>query len=82
MRKEEAKLTGVPETMLIPIRARYLESKKANGILSDPKSIEILDRIECDFSGKKERNENCPYSVSIIKTHKTRHRKTAVPVSL
>lgn len=54
MKKEQIKLTGVPETMLIPIRARYLESKRENPILSDPKSIEILDRIECDFSGKKE----------------------------
>ena len=54
MKKEEVKLAGVPETMLIPIRARYLESKRENGIVSDPKSVEILDRIECDFSGKSE----------------------------
>ena len=54
MKREKAKLTGVPETMLIPLRARYVESKRENGIISDPKSIEILDRIEYDFSGKKE----------------------------
>jgi len=65
MRKEEAKLTGVPETMLIPLRARYLESKKENGILSDPQTIEILDRIECDFSGKKEVSIGSQVGVSI-----------------
>ena len=65
MKKERVKLAGVPETMLIPIRARYLESKKANGILSDPKSIEILDRIECDFSGKKEVSVGSQIGVSI-----------------
>lgn len=54
MEKEKAKLKGIPETMLIPLRARYLESKKENGIIYDPKTIEILDNIECDFSGKKE----------------------------
>jgi O-methyltransferase involved in polyketide biosynthesis len=65
MRKEKAKLTGVPETMLIPIRARYLESKKANGIISDPKSIEILDQIAYNFSGKKEVSKGTQIGVSI-----------------
>jgi methyltransferase (TIGR00027 family) len=65
MRKEETKLTGVPETMLIPLRARYLESKKANGIISDPKSIEILDQIAYDFSGKKEVSNGSQIGVSI-----------------
>jgi O-methyltransferase involved in polyketide biosynthesis len=61
----QARLKGVPETMLIPIRARYLESKKEDGILSDPKTIEILDRIECDFSGKKEISLGTQLGVSI-----------------
>lgn len=65
MRKEETKISGVPETMLIPLRARYLESKKQNGILSDPKSIEILDRIAYDFSGKKEVSRGTQIGVSI-----------------
>ena len=65
MKKQGAKLTGVPETMLIPLRARYLESKKADGIISDPKSIEILDRIAYDFSGKKEVSKGSQIGVSI-----------------
>ena len=54
MEKIKSKLKGVPETMLISIRARYLETKKENGIINDPKSVEILDRIEHDVSGKNE----------------------------
>ncbi len=52
--KKRPNLKGVPETMLISIRARYLETKKTNGIINDPKSIEILDQIEQDLSGKRE----------------------------
>ncbi|MGD8779164.1 MAG: class I SAM-dependent methyltransferase [Ignavibacteria bacterium] len=47
------KLSNIPETMLIPLRARYLETKTENGIINDPKSVEILDGIDYDFSGKK-----------------------------
>ncbi len=52
--KIQSKLTDVPETMLISLRARYLETKEKNGIINDPKSVEILDQIEFDFSGDKE----------------------------
>ena len=54
MKKEKTKLTGVPETMLIPPTARYVNARRKNVIISDPKTIEILARIEYDFSGKKE----------------------------
>jgi O-methyltransferase involved in polyketide biosynthesis len=65
MSKEKTKLNGVPETMLIPLRARYLESKKENGIISDPKSIEILDQIAYDFSGKKEVSKGSQIGVAV-----------------
>ncbi len=52
--KIQHKLTNVPETMLISLRARYLETKEKNGIIHDPKSVAILDQIECDFFGKRE----------------------------
>lgn len=54
MGKIEAKLTNVPETMLIPLRARYNETYDKQSIINDPKSVEILNQIEYDFSGKKE----------------------------
>ena len=48
------KLKNVPETMLISLRARYLETKTDNGIINDLKSVEIMEKIDYDFSGKKE----------------------------
>jgi O-methyltransferase involved in polyketide biosynthesis len=65
MEKIKSKLKGVPATMLITIRARYLETKEKNGIINDPKSVEILDQIEYDFSGKKEVSKGTQKGTSI-----------------
>jgi O-methyltransferase involved in polyketide biosynthesis len=64
-KKIKSKLKGVPETMLISLRARYRETKKENGIIIDPKSVEILDQIEFDFSGKKEVSSGSQFGISI-----------------
>lgn len=48
-----SKLTGVPVTLLIPLRGRYLETKRRQGIISDPKSLEIVDAIEHDFAERE-----------------------------
>ncbi len=63
--KIKSTLKNVPQTMLIPLRARYLETRKADGIIHDPKSVEILDSIEYDFSGKKEVSRGTQMGVSI-----------------
>jgi O-methyltransferase involved in polyketide biosynthesis len=63
--KLQSRLKGVPQTMLIPLRARYLETKAPNGIIHDPLSVDILDRIDCDFSGKKEVSRGSQKGVSI-----------------
>ena len=44
------KIKGVSKTLLIPLRGRYLETKRDGGIVDDPKSIEIIDAIEHDFT--------------------------------
>lgn len=44
------KLKSVPKTLLIPLRGRYLETKRVGGIINDPKSVEIIDSIDHDFS--------------------------------
>ena len=44
------KIKGVPQTLLIPLRGRYLETKRKGGIISDPKAVEIIDAIEHDFA--------------------------------
>jgi len=43
------KLKGVPRTLLLPLRGRYLETRRENGIINDPKSIEIIDSLDHDF---------------------------------
>lgn len=46
----EEKLTGVPETMLIPLWARATETLRDNPIIQDPHAVEMTDRIDYDFS--------------------------------
>ena len=43
-----ASLKDVPETLLYPLKSRYIETKKKNGVISDPKSVEILDALDYD----------------------------------
>ncbi len=54
MNKIKSNLSNVPETLLIPLRARSNETKLTNGIISDPKSTEIIDEIESNVSEKGE----------------------------
>ena len=44
------KLNGLPGTLLYTLRARYLETKRDDGIINDPKSVEIMESIDHDFS--------------------------------
>ncbi len=43
-------LTGVPETMLIPLWAKATEIKYKDPIIMDNKAVEILSKIDYDFS--------------------------------
>jgi O-methyltransferase involved in polyketide biosynthesis len=44
------KLEGISETLLIPLWARAVEANQARPIIEDRKSIEMMERIEYDFS--------------------------------
>ena len=46
---EKPKLSGVPETMLQTVYARAKETK-TKGAIKDTKAVEIIDRIDYDFS--------------------------------
>lgn len=41
---------GVPETMLIPLWAKAYENRKPDGILKDEFALNILDKLDYDFS--------------------------------
>ncbi len=49
MKKEKNKLSGVPETMLIPLWCKAMETERPNGIIKDSKSLEIISQIDYDF---------------------------------
>jgi O-methyltransferase involved in polyketide biosynthesis len=41
-------LKNVPETLLYPLKSRYVETKKKKGVIRDPLSVEILDALDYD----------------------------------
>lgn len=44
------KLTGVPETMLIPLYGRAAETARADAIIRDPAAVEMMTHIDYDFT--------------------------------
>ncbi|WP_328495384.1 class I SAM-dependent methyltransferase [Streptomyces sp. NBC_00414] len=50
MDKRAPRLGEVQETLLIPLYARAVETRKAHGLLSDPQAVEMVDSLDYDFS--------------------------------
>ncbi len=48
--KVSIQLSGVPETMLIPMYARAIESKKENPAFFDQYAIEMTEKLDYDFT--------------------------------
>jgi len=46
-------LKDVAETLLYPLISRYVETRKENGIINDPKSVEIIEALDYDVAGTK-----------------------------
>ena len=46
-------LKNVAETLLYPLIARSVETKKENGVIKDPKSIEIIEALDYDVKNTK-----------------------------
>ena len=44
------KLTGVPETLLVALYLRAVETQRADGIIKDEKAVEMIQSIEYDFA--------------------------------
>ncbi len=42
-------LDGVSETLLIPLYGRALETARVDGVIDDPKSVEIIDKIKLEY---------------------------------
>ena len=57
------KLEGVPETLLIPLWAKAIEIKQKQPIIRDDKAIEIMGKIDYDFS---KFNDQWPTQISVV----------------
>ena len=42
--------TGVSETLLIPLYARFLETQRSDGIFKDEKAVEAVSKLNIDFN--------------------------------
>ncbi len=49
-KSDTEKLTGVPETLLVALYLRAVETQRADGIIRDEKAVEMIQSIEYDFS--------------------------------
>lgn len=45
-----SQLRGVPETMLIPLYARAVETARPNAIIRDPHAVAMMNQLDYDFS--------------------------------
>ncbi len=50
MPKQIVNLGSVQETLLIPLLCRALETARPNGLLKDPRAVEIVEQLDYDFS--------------------------------
>ncbi|WFD09404.1 class I SAM-dependent methyltransferase [Tepidibacter hydrothermalis] len=48
--KKKVELGKLQETMVLPLWGRFLESKKSDPLVYDPKAIEIINNMDYDFS--------------------------------
>lgn len=55
-------LNEVSRTLLIPLYFRAMESQRPNALLRDPKALELVGRLDYDFSGvQKLKNDQVSY---------------------
>ncbi len=50
----EQDLSGVPETLLIPLYSRAMESQRPDAIIKDEKAVELVTKMGLDFSRVKQ----------------------------
>ena len=58
MEKEKINLTGVNETLVVPLYARALESRKPNPLFYDATAVRVIESLDYDFAkhGKNKMN--------------------------
>lgn len=61
-------LTGVPETLLITVRIRAIETQRPDGIVKDPYAVDILSKLALSFTGKKSKIQSSSQVGTAIRT--------------
>lgn len=69
---EKITLSGVPETMLQTVYARAKETK-TRGAITDNKAVEIIDRLDYDFS-MADKDAAMHSGVSICHSHTPKNK--------
>jgi O-methyltransferase involved in polyketide biosynthesis len=44
-------LNAISQTLLISLYFRAMESQRPDALIRDPKAVELVGRLDCDFSG-------------------------------
>src|SRR4030042_7002555 len=57
-------LNAVSRTLLIPLYFRAIESQRPDALVRDPKAVELVDQLHCDFSGgQRMKNEQVNFLI-------------------
>jgi O-methyltransferase involved in polyketide biosynthesis len=55
-------LNAVSQTLLIPLYFRAMESQRPDALVRDPRAVELVGQLDCDFSGvQRLKNEQVNY---------------------
>ena len=53
MTKARIDLSGVPETLLIPLYCRAVENQRPDALVKDERAVDLMNRLDYDFSQVK-----------------------------
>ena len=56
-KSDTKKLTGVPETLLVALYLRAVETQREDGIIKDEKAVEMIQSIEYDCNYSRFRSQ-------------------------
>ena len=64
--KEKVNVTGVPETMVQTLYARAKETRKKNAKINDEIAVELVKKLDYDFSKADKDNAMLSYEGKIL----------------
>ena len=74
MTEVRANLGGVPETLLIPLYCRAIESRRPDALVRDERAVELASRIDYDFSRIRFSSSDMLYTIMRVREFDRRTR--------